>query len=421
MTHYRRWKGAAKFATKLEEEYNQDYIDFFMENYRSMGHSDPCRIFSDPAVTKDRRKLFKFSRDGDKTVIQYKHHTCRIYDPYRYMETVMDCRNPNYGKEVFDNFFENNKNDMKESFIQAGGPGWNISFSLGIAVTTSHITMDMIVGLVGLENLKGFMNRICIGEGPRYSLDEIEKYKDHLSWSYILKTYPKVNQDFLDTYQEEIERYFLLKYPLSINRASITITVFSNLEIDESLFFSCMRYLDNMSPTETGYLCAFFRLVDITSYTYKMREFSYDTYKRVLIDGDSSIFRSFCLLKNKMIPESILQTLIEREDGKLNLKLNFYKNMTLEQYLLLGVNKSRYNIAEIKGYGYKQYLESGKVFGLPKLNSSVCGKEQFFENEFRKYMAVRKIKNLWKKWYDSLSGPGPEKYWNEFCSMTEEL
>lgn len=416
MTQYKRWKRAAKFAQQLEDDYNKGYIDFYMKNYKNLGHRDPSKIISDPAVTNKNRNLFTFTRVEGKTTMKYKDGEFLIADPNGLAELIWDIRNPHYGKEVFQKFFEEYKEQIKHSYHEEGNPGWYWSHFPGILTTSPHLTMEMIVEITGVEGLEAFMKRMCISKGPRFSSSEVEKYKDYLSWTYILKTYPDVNVDFLKRYQNEMRKYFLGRYPLGIINKSISLCVLSNDKINDELFFKSLEELRGMRQGQARNLCLFFRVKDIIDYVLKNREFSYDVYKRAIVDGDKNIVSRIDILKNKRIPTSILQVLMDR--NKFNLKMDYYLNMTQQQYAKL---KPLKEATQIKDFGYKQLTESPEDINRNlKIESSLVGKERFFENEFRKYMAVTKIKNCWKKWYDSPAGPGPEKYWNEFEEMVSD-
>jgi hypothetical protein len=416
MTQYKRWKRAAKFAQKLESDYNEGYIDFYLKNYMKFGHRDPSKIIYDHAVTKETRKLFIFSRDEGETTMRYKDMVFHVTDPNGLVELMWDIRNPNYGKEVFQKFYVDHKEEIKNSYLADGDPGWYWSHLPGLMTTSPHLTMEMIVEITGLDGLKAFMSRLCISKGPRFSDEEIDKYKDALSWQYILKTHPKLDKEFLVKYKHEMIEDLLPRYPWSLVGKSIILCTLSNESIKDNLFFECLESIDGMSVEQFRRLSMFFRAQEIVDYALRNRKFSYQTYKKVLIDGDKNIFKYFNLIKNNKIPTSILQELIERDN--VNLMSNYYLNMTHQQCQKLGFLKK---MKHIKGFGYRQFRDSEeKAFGDLRIESSIVGREEYFEQEFKKYMAVTKIKNCWKKWYDSPNGPGPQKYWNEFQDMVSE-
>ena len=416
MTQYKRWKRAERFAKKLEDDYDLGYIDFYLKNYMDFGHRDPSRIIYDHSVTKEKRKLFTFTRIEGVTTMKYKDNSFVVGDPHGLVELMWDIQNPNYGKEAFQNFYDEYKEQIKHSYTADGDPGWYWSHFPGLMTTSPHLTMEMIVEITGVEGLKPFMSRICISRGPRFSEAEIEKYKDYLSWSYILKTHPNLNRDFLEKYRNKMVKEFLGRYPLGLVSKSIILCTLSNDKIKDDLFFECLESIYEMDSCYFRKLSMFFRVKEIVDYTLKNREFSHQTYKRVLIDGDKNVFKYFDLIKNKRIPTSILQELIDR--GKTNFESDYYLNMTYQQCQKLGFLKK---MKRIKGFGYRQFVDSQEeTFGSLRIESSLVGKEEYFEQEFRKYMAVTKIKNYWKKWYDSPGGPGPEKYWNEFQDMISE-
>ena len=416
MTQYKRWKRAAKFAQKLENDYNEGYIDFYLKNYMKFGDRDPSKIIYDHSVTKERRKFFTFTRIGEVTTMKYKDKSFVVGDPHGLVELMWDIRNPNYGKEAFQNFYDEYKEQIKHSYTADGDPGWYWSHFPGLMTTSPHLTMEMIVEITGVEGLKAFMSRLCISRGPRFSKEEIEKYKNNLSWSYILKTHPDLDQAFLKKYRDEMVQDFLPRYPLGLLAKSMVLCILSNEKIKDDLFFECLESIEEMDSCYFRKLSMFFRVKEIVDHTLRNREFSYQTYKKVLIEGDKNLFKYFNLIKNNKIPTSILQELMEREN--VNLMSNYYLNMTHQQCQKLGFLKK---MKHIKGFGYKQFTENqDETFGDLRIESSLAGRDEYFEQQFRKYMAVTKIKNCWKKWYESPSGPGPERYWNEFQDMISE-